>query len=46
MGLLFCIVVWLGLFSKMSEFVVVCSSEKRIGIVVCESLLAYFLGLY
>ena len=46
MGHLFCIVVWLGLFSKMSEFVVVCSSGKRIGIVVCESHLACFLRLY
>ena len=46
MGHLFCIVVWLGLFSKMSESVVVCSNERRIGLAVCESPLAYFSGLY
>ena len=42
MDRVFYIVVWLGLFSMLLGFDVVCSNVKRIGIVVCGSFLAYF----
>jgi hypothetical protein len=43
MGLIFCRVVWLGLFSMRAEFVVVYNIDGILGIVGCEIALACFL---